>query len=235
MGLGDRRLMNPGPEWAGLFMNEISEVTELKSAITVRYDKEADSCCNLSCGGAIDHGAPVEGEVVLDLGSGRGNDVIKAASLVGKNGFAYGVDFTPKMIKVAELNRKKLKVENAGFLEGEIHKIPLDGDTVDLVISNCTVNHAKDKEAVYRDIHRVLKPGGRFVISDVLAETELPDEVVNDPEAWAACYGGAIVKEKYFAAIQQAGFQDFEILEESAPYEKGSVMVISMTLRGFKR
>jgi ubiquinone/menaquinone biosynthesis C-methylase UbiE len=213
----------------------MTEDSALKEQIAVRYAQEADTCCNLSCGGALDLAEVTPGEVLVDLGSGRGNDVLKAAEIVGSEGMAYGVDFTPRMIQVAEINRKKLGVNNAKFLEGEIHRIPLDDSSVDIVISNCTVNHAKDKAAVYRDIFRVLKPGGRFIISDILAENDLPEEVKNDPEAWAACYGGAIVKEEYFEAVRDGGFNELEILEESAPYEKGTVMVISMTLKGVKR
>ena len=212
----------------------MEETLELKEAITVRYGEEADSCCNLSCGGALDHAAPATGERIVDLGSGRGNDVLKAARMVGPEGRAYGVDFTPKMIRVAEINRKKLKIQNAEFLEGEIHRIPLEDESAHVIISNCTINHARDKSAVYREIHRALKPGGRFVVSDILAEKPLPREVVEDPEAWAGCYGGAIVKEEYFEAMGSAGFKDWEVLEESKPYEKGGVMVISMTIRAYK-
>lgn len=212
----------------------MSQETVLKDFIAVRYEKEADSCCNLSCGGALDLAVVQEGEVVLDLGSGRGNDVIKAARQSGSTGKAYGVDFTRRMVQVAESTRKKLRVTNAEFLEGAIDKIPLGNDSVDVVISNCTINHAQDKSSVYAEIYRVLKPGGRFIVSDVLADKDLPEEVKNDPEAWAACYGGAIVKEEYMDAIQQGGFNSVEILEESAPYEKGGVMVISSTIRGIK-
>lgn len=213
----------------------MSDDSALKETIAVRYAQEADTCCNLSCGKALDLAEVEVGEVLVDLGSGRGNDVLKAAEIIGSQGMAYGVDFTLRMIKVAEINRKKLGVDNARFLEGEIHRIPLDDNSVDVVISNCTVNHAKDKASVYRDIHRVLKPGGRFVISDILAETDLPEDVKNDPEAWAACYGGAIVKDEYFEAVREGGFDELEILEESAPYEKGTVMVISVTLKGVKK
>lgn len=215
-------------------MASVHEPVELKDAINVRYAKEAESCCSLSCGGALDHAAPAEGEVVVDLGSGRGNDVLKAARSVGSSGFAYGVDFTEKMLRVAEMNRQKLRIANASFLEGSIDKIPLEDGSVDAVISNCTINHARDKAAVYREIHRILKPGGRLVVSDILADRALPEEVVNDPEAWAACYGGAVVREEYFAAMAAGGFSQWEILEESAPYEKGGVMVLSVTVRAYR-
>ncbi len=212
-----------------------ADLAGLTDTISQRYAGEAESCCSLSCGQAIDLAGVSRGQVFLDLGSGRGNDVLKAASLVGPEGFAYGVDVTPKMIQVAEVNRKKLGIRNASFLQGEIDKIPLEAETVDVVISNCTINHAKDKAAVYRDIWRVLRTGGWFVVSDVLADKPLPPEVVADPAAWAACYGGAIVKEEYTQAVEAGGFREWEILEESAPYEKGGVMVKSVTLRGYKK
>ncbi len=213
----------------------MQESEVLTQSITKRYDQEAESCCNLSCGGALDLAKVVHGEVVLDLGSGRGNDVLKAADLVGDQGMAIGVDFTPRMIQVAEMNRKKLQIANVRFIQGEIDRIPLEDSCVDVVISNCTVNHAKDKAAVYREVFRVLKAGGRFVISDILAETDLPEGVKNDPDAWAACYGGAVVKEEYEDAIYGGGFASYEILEESEPYWKGGVKVISATMRGIKQ
>jgi SAM-dependent methyltransferase len=102
----------------------------------------------------------------------------------------------------------------------------------DVVISNCTINHAVDKQAVYSEIHRILRPGGRFVVSDVIAETELPESVRNDPAAWAACYGGAIPEPQYLGAIRGAGFASVEVLQRSEPYEKGGVLVRSLTVRG---
>ncbi len=212
----------------------MSDQSGLKETITVRYAQEAETCCNLSCGGALDLAEVQAGETLLDLGSGRGNDVIKAADIVGDEGRAIGVDFTDRMLLVARNTATKLGLDNVAFLEGEIDRIPLDEASVDVVISNCTVNHAKDKTAVYREINRVLKPGGRFIISDILADKDLPQEVKDDPEAWAACYGGAIVREEYFQAMADGGFSNVEILEQSEPYEKGTVMVISMTLRGYK-
>lgn len=207
----------------------------LAQAIEVRYNEEAESCCGLSCGNALTMAEPVSGEVFLDLGSGRGMDVIRAARMVEPDGFAYGVDYTEKMLKVSENNRMKLKIQNAEFLNSSIETIPLDDNKVDVVISNCTINHAQDKAAVYKEIHRVLKPGGRFIVSDVLAEHELPEEVRNDPAAWAACYGGAIPEKEYYEAVSSGGFDAIEILEKSQPYEKGGVMVLSVTLRGYKK
>ncbi|MCB1142773.1 MAG: methyltransferase domain-containing protein [Leptospiraceae bacterium] len=204
---------------------------ELKETINVRYAGEASCCSNLSCGGALDYAGPKSGEVFIDLGSGRGNDVLRASRSVGKEGQAIGVDFTKEMVEVAEINRKKLMIENVKFVESQIEALPFANDFADVIISNCTINHSPDKSKVYSEVYRVLKPGGRAVISDVLSEGKLPDEVVNDPEAWAGCYGGAIPKEEYYEAISKGGFTDVEVLEESSPYEKGGVMVKSITIR----
>lgn len=206
---------------------------ELDTAIKVRYAEESSSCCSLSCGGALDKAEVKEGEVFVDLGSGRGMDVLKAARVV-KSGKAIGVDFTKEMLEVAETNRKKLKLQNASFLEGTIENLPIEDNSVDVLISNCTINHAKDKAKVYSEIFRVLRPGGRFIVSDVLADQKLPDEVVNDPAAWAGCYGGAIPKDEYFDSIQSTGFTELEVLEFSEPYQKGGVNVRSLTIRSYK-
>ncbi len=205
-------------------------------AIKIRYSNEAQSSCCLSCGSAIEYASLQKGEVVLDLGSGRGNDVLKATKYIGKEGKAIGVDVTPEMIEIAKKNAEKLNVKNVEFLLGDIENLPLEDNSVDVVISNCVINHAKNKENVYKEIFRVLKPGGRFVVSDIIAEKELPDDVKNDPEAWAQCYGGAIPKEEYFTSIAAANFNEIEILEESEPYEKGkeNVLVRSITIKGYK-
>lgn len=215
-------------------MSTITEEGVLEGHINVRYAKEADSCCSLSCGQALDHSHVVEGEIVLDLGSGRGMDTIKAAKLVGNAGQSIGLDFTDKMIEVAEINRNKLNIQNVRFIKGNIESIPLEDKSIDVVISNCTINHSKNKKAVYSEIYRVLKNGGRFIVSDIIAENKLPDSVVNDPQAWADCYGGAIPLNEYYECIAEAGFEMLDVLEESEPYEKGGVMVRSITIRSYK-
>lgn len=204
---------------------------ELKEYINIRYAKEATCCTPLSCGRALDLAEVGKGEVFVDLGSGRGNDVLKAARMVGTGGIAMGIDLTKEMLDLAESNRRKLKMENVKFIESAIESLPLKDSSVDVIISNCTINHSKDKEKVYNEIFRTLKPGGRAIISDVLADKKLPKSVVEDPQAWADCYGGAIPKDEYYHAISNAGFKSVEIMEESQPYEKGGVLVKSITLR----
>lgn len=174
-----------------------------------------------------------EGESVVDLGSGRGGDVIRAARLVGPTGRAIGIDRTPAMIEKARTAVPE-NLDNVRFICCDLAALDLQTDSADVVISNCAINHAPDKPAVYREIHRVLKPGGRFVVSDIVAEEALPEAVRQDPEAWAACYGGAIPLDDLLAAIRIAGFGRVEILQESKPYAKGGVLIRSMSFRGYK-
>jgi len=203
----------------------------LEAAVSGRYAKLADACCSLSCGNALDLAAPRPGEVLVDLGCGRGQDVIRAAGRVGASGEAVGVDANEAMLEKARASLPPF-LANARFVRSDLAELDLPGEMADVVISNCTINHAPDKEAVYREIRRILKDGGRFVVSDVVAEEELPASVREDPEAWAACYGGAIPEADYVSAVRRAGFGTVEVLQRTEPYEKGGVMVRSLTLRG---
>lgn len=206
---------------------------ELAAAINGRYASLVDGCGSLACGGALDLAAPAPGEVLVDLGSGRGGDVMRAARQVGPTGKALGIDATLAMVEKAR-SATPADLSNVGFVCCELAALDLETASVDVVISNCTINHAPDKAAVYREIHRVLKPGGRFVVSDIIAQEALPDSVRNDPAAWAACYGGAIPQDEYLAATAAAGFDQVEVLQASKPYQKGGVMIRSMTIRGYK-
>jgi arsenite methyltransferase len=205
--------------------------TELAPVVVERYASLADTCDSLSCGKALDAAAPTAGEVFIDLGCGRGQDVLAAANRVGEQGQAIGIDLTPAMIEKARA-AMPASLRNVRFVCCDLAALDLPDGCANVVISNCTINHAVDKAAVYREIHRVLASGGRFVVSDVIAETELPASVRNDPAAWAACYGGAVPETEYLGAIARAGFRTVEVLHRSAPYEKGGVMVRSVTLRG---
>lgn len=205
----------------------------LSSAIQERYTGLASCCGSLSCGNALELAAAASGEVFLDLGCGQGRDVLRAAGLVGSTGRAIGIDMTEAMLAAAR-QRVPPFLENVSFVRSDLAALDLPDATADVVISNCTINHAPDKAAVYKEIYRVLKPGGRFVVSDVIADRELPASVRNDPAAWAACYGGAIPEEQYRAAIGEAGFAVVEVLHRSDPYEKGGVLVRSLTIRGHR-
>jgi len=205
------------------------------SKIEVRYSELAvdDSCC-LSCGGAINYGKVQTGEVCLDIGSGRGNDVLRLAEEVGETGFAYGLDISDGMLKKAEKNAKKLNVTNVKFLKSSIEVIPLEDDSVDLIISNCTINHADDKNAVWSEIFRVLKKGGRFVVSDIYSLEEVPEKFRTDPEAVAECWAGSVTRAEYMGTLRSAGFDALNILEESKPYPKGAIECCSWTISAKK-
>lgn len=205
----------------------------IESAVGARYAALACGSSSLSCGGALDHAAPAPGETLVDLGCGRGQDVVRAAGRVGPGGRAVGIDGTDEMLAKARAGVPPF-VANAVFVKSDLADLDLPAAFADVAISNCAINHARDKGAVYREVHRILRPGGRFVVSDVVAERELPESVRSDPAAWAACYGGAIPEAEYLAAIRGAGFGAVEILERTEAYEKGGVRVRSLTVRGTK-
>lgn len=203
-------------------------------AINERYTQLSETSCCLSCGGAINHAKPQEGEICVDLGSGRGNDVIRLAEEVGETGYVYGIDISEGMIAKAKANLAKFEVENAEILHAELEKLPLDDNSVNLVISNCTINHAADKQQVWNEVYRILKTGGRFVVSDIYATLPISDEYRNDPVAVAECWAGAVTKDEYLTMLETAGFKDLIVYEESAPYEKGKAEVASWTISGRK-
>jgi SAM-dependent methyltransferase len=202
--------------------------------INKRYSSLAESTCCLSCGGAINHSNPKPGEVCVDLGSGRGTDVLRLAEQVGKDGHVYGIDISEGMIEKANRNKEKLGVTNVDFIYSELENIKLPSRTANLVISNCTLNHAADKQSVWNEIYRILKPGGRFVISDIFSIEPVPDEFRNDPVAVSECWAGAVTKREYLGQIENAGLALMSILEESSPYAKGKIEVASFTVLGTK-
>ncbi len=202
--------------------------------IEKRYTQLAESSCCMSCGDAIDFSNPSEGEVCLDLGCGRGNDVLKMAGKVGPRGRVYGVDITEGMLEKARRTAEKISAGNVEFIRADLEKIPLPDQSVDLVISNCTINHVSDKKSTWKEIYRILKDGGRFVVSDIYAREPVPEEYRNDPVAVAECWAGADTRHVYLQTLKNAGFQKIDILEESTPYEKGRITVSSFTLTGKK-
>ncbi len=202
--------------------------------INKRYSELAESSCCLSCGGAINHAHPKPGEVCVDLGSGRGTDVMRMAESVGKDGFVYGIDMSDGMLQKARSTADRLGVKNAEFLQCPLENIKINEGIADLVISNCTINHADDKQIVWNEIFRILKKGGRFVVSDIYSLNTVPDEYRNDPVAVAECWAGSVTRDEYLSQLKSAGFTSVEILEESAPYEKGKVFVSSWTIKGVK-
>lgn len=202
--------------------------------INNRYSQLAESECCLSCGGAINYAEPKLGEVCVDLGSGRGTDVLRMAESVGKMGFVYGIDISDGMLEKARRNAEKFGVTHVSFVRSELEKLELPDQVADLVISNCTLNHASDKQAVWNEIFRILKNGGRFVISDIYATHPIAEEYRNDPVAVAECWAGSVTRVEYMQQLEKAGFASVEILEESAPYAKGNAEVCSFTIAGKK-
>jgi arsenite methyltransferase len=152
-----------------------------------------------------------EGQTVLDLGSGGGIDVFLSAKRVGPTGFVYGVDMTDEMLALALENKAKAGVTNVAFLKGRIEEIPLPANSVDVVISNCVINLAADKSLVLNDAFRVLKPGGRFAVSDVVSDAPIPDSLRKDMESWVGCISGALDIETYTTLLQEAGFDDVSV------------------------
>jgi SAM-dependent methyltransferase len=206
----------------------------ITEAINDRYTSLSETSCCLSCGGAINHAKPQPGETCVDLGSGRGNDVIRLAEEVGNTGFVFGIDISDGMIAKANANLEKFEVQNAKILKAELENLPLRNDSVNLIISNCTINHAADKPAVWSEVYRILKKGGRFVVSDIYATKPIDDEYRNDPTAVAECWAGSVTRAEYLTMLEDAGFTDIKIVEESEPYVKGQAEVASFTISGRK-
>src|ERR1700739_459629 len=168
---------------------------------------------SLGCGNPTALAQLEPGEVVLDLGSGGGIDVLLSAKRVGPTGKAYGLDMTDEMLALANENKRKAGAENVEFLKGEIENIPLPDNSVDVIISNCVINLSADKDRVLREAFRVLRPGGRFAVSDVVVLGEVPDTIRNSMLLWVGCIAGALEKSEYQRKLEAAGFTDitFEI------------------------
>jgi len=170
----------------------------------------------LGCGNPVALASLREGETVLDLGSGAGFDCFLAADKVGESGRVIGVDMTPEMIERARENARKGNYGNVEFRLGEIENLPVADNSIDVIISNCVINLAPDKRRVYTEAFRVLKPGGRLMVSDMVLLKELPDFIKNSIEAYIGCLSGAIMRDEYIGAIKTAGFQEVRIVDETS-------------------
>lgn len=166
----------------------------------------------LGCGNPTALASLKKGEIVLDLGSGAGLDAFLAAKKVGPSGRVIGVDMTPEMVEKARANSEGYS--NVEFRLGEIEHLPLPDGSVDVIISNCVINLSPDKQQAYSEAYRVLRPGGRMLISDIVLEGELPAAVRKDPDSWSACIAGALQKEEYLEIIRKAGFSEIRLLSE---------------------
>lgn len=173
------------------------------------YDKDAD--LGLGCGLPTAFARIQEGDTVLDLGSGAGNDVFIARSHTGETGRVIGLDMTEAMIERANENNKKLGYDNVEFILGDIENIPIDNESVDVVLSNCVLNLVPDKKKAFSEIYRVMKPGGHFSISDIVISGELPEKIKKAGEMYAGCVSGAIDRSEYIGLIEETGFRNIKI------------------------
>ena len=198
----------------------------VEDPITSNLYTEAETAClpreavlaSLGCGNPTALAELHEGEVVLDLGSGGGLDVLLSAQRVGPRGKAFGLDMTDEMLALARENQRKAGVVNVEFLKGEIEAIPLPDNSVDVIISNCVVNLSGDKKKVIEEAFRVLRPGGRFAVSDVVVRGEVPTEVRHNMELWVGCVAGALTEQEFHGLLWEAGFQEIGI-EPTRIYE----------------
>lgn len=169
----------------------------------------------LGCGNPTALASIKVGETVLDLGSGAGFDCFLASNKVGPNGKVIGVDMTEEMLAQARANALKGGYKNVEFRQGEIEKLPIEDNTIDVIISNCVINLVPDKERAFKEAFRVLKPGGRLMVSDIVLLKKLPESIRESVEAYVGCVSGALMKDKYLDAIKSAGFKDVSIVDES--------------------
>ena len=189
------------------------------------YDADQTAClpgdavvASLGCGNPTALAELHEGETVLDLGSGGGIDVLLSARRVGPTGKAYGLDMTDEMLQLARANAASAGAANVEFLKGEIEQIPLPDNSVDVIISNCVINLSADKRKVFGEAFRVLKPGGRFAVSDVVVRGEVPDQVRRSMELWVGCIAGALREDEFLRLLAEAGFRNASI-EPTRVYE----------------
>ena len=187
---------------------------------------EAAINASLGCGVPTAVADLHDGETVLDLGSGAGADVLISARRVGPTGKAIGLDMTDEMLELARANAREAGVDNVEFLKGYLEDIPLEHETVDVVISNCVINLSGDKPRVIREAARVLRPGGRFAVSDVIADPDMDEQTRADMAAWTGCIAGALTETEFRAALQRAGFGEIEITETHRVHEHAGSAII---------
>lgn len=214
------------------------------------YEKDAD--LGLGCGIPTEFAGIKNGDTVVDLGCGAGNDIFVARPLVGVTGNLIGIDFTDEMLEKANKNKTKLGADNVEFKKGEIEKLPLDENTADVIISNCVLNLVPDKNKAFSEIFRTLKPGGHFCVSDIVIKGKLPEKLKSSAEMYAGCVSGAIQQEDYLEIINNTGFENVEIKrtkvielpdnilaeylngDEIRTFRENSIGIFSITVVGYK-
>jgi arsenite methyltransferase len=219
---------------------EIREVVRERYAAAATEVSDAAACgCDcgpsstpLGCGNPTAVAELHEGEAVLDLGSGGGIDVLLSARRVGPAGKAYGLDMTDEMLELARHNQREAGIENAEFLQGEIERIPLPDDSVDVIISNCVINLSGDKPAVFREAARVLRPGGRFAVTDIVADPDMDEATRRDMAQWTGCIAGALTQEQFRTELEAAGFIDVEVTETHRVHDQAGSAIVRAVLPG---
>ena len=187
---------------------------------------DAAKLASLGCGNPTAVAELHEGETALDLGSGGGIDVLLSARRVGPAGRAYGLDMTAEMLELARSNQRQAGIENAEFLRGTIEDVPLPDDSVDVIISNCVINLSGDKPAVFREAARVLRPGGRFAVSDVVADPEMDEATRRDMQQWTGCIAGALTEDDFRDQLEAAGFEGIQIRPTHRVHEHAASAII---------
>ena len=190
---------------------------------------EAAQLASLGCGNPTAVAALEEGETVLDLGAGGGIDVLLSARRVGPSGKAYGLDMTEEMLELARRNQREAGVGNVEFLKGDIEDVPLADGSVDVIISNCVINLSGDKPAVFREAARVLRPGGRFAVSDVVADPDMDERTRSDMAQWTGCIAGALTRDEFVAELRTAGFEAVSIEETHRVNEHAASAIVRAT------
>jgi arsenite methyltransferase len=226
---------------------QLTEKDDIREAVRERYAAAAtepavdDGCgcggCDcgpsstpLGCGNPTAVADLSEGEVVLDLGSGGGLDVLLSAQRVGSTGKAYGLDMTDEMLELARENQRKAGVENVEWLKGAIENIPLPDDSVDVIISNCVINLSGDKPAVFREAARVLRPGGRFAVTDIVSDPDMDKATRRDMAQWTGCIAGALTEDEFRRELATAGLEEIEVRETHRVHEHAGSAIVRATV-----
>ncbi|HTR27646.1 MAG TPA: arsenite methyltransferase [Puia sp.] len=220
---------------SGCCSDEVTNIMTDDYGTLEGYNPDAD--LGLGCGLPTKFARIKKGDVVIDLGSGAGNDCFVARAETGETGKVIGIDFTPAMIEKARVNAEKLGYNNVEFRQGDIEKMPVTSDVADVIVSNCVLNLAPDKTAVFREIYRVLKPGGHFSISDIVLAGQLPAKIREAAEMYAGCVAGAIQKNDYSRLIEITGFENITVQKEKPIYLPDDILSEYLTpaeVQGFR-
>ena len=216
---------SPGPQQVSTDFG-----AELYSAEEREQLPAAARLASLGCGNPTAVAELGEGETVLDLGSGGGIDVLLSARRVGPTGRAYGLDMTDEMLELARENQSRAGVENVEWLQGTIEEIPLPENSVDVVISNCVINLSADKAKVFGEAARVLRPGGRFAVTDIVADPDMDEATRSDMEQWTGCVAGALTEDEFRGELERAGFERVEIRETHRVHDQAGSAIVRAQL-----